>query len=273
MCGCVTTVTSETKSKTDSLLWFNFCDPTNLVFSETGHWVVGAGTAIIGASVDGLPRVMNFLVIPQMILASKCSMTDITEKSLCLTVDQNVPLQLKFWCELLVAIWKKLDQGLFYAICRPTCNLALKWSFTGVGVFMLSGMEMLWNHHNFLKYSYKWNEDSILKEDYCAIFLHFGAVCKKSMWHGTFMLGTLYDAIRPHTLAATVFNDFQLFGCEIHTVNAICKTVQTVRAAISGGASKMCNLYKSDAMLVSPIGPRNLTVSYFAGNQRLALYF
>ena len=64
VCGRVTNVTSEAKSKTDSLLWFNFCDPTNLVFSEAGHWVVGAGTVIIGASVDGLPGVVNFLVIP-----------------------------------------------------------------------------------------------------------------------------------------------------------------------------------------------------------------
>ena len=117
VCGRVTNVTSEAKSKTDSLLWFNFCDPTNLVFSEAGHWVVGAGTVIIGASVDGLPRVVNLLVVPQMILASKRSVTDITEKSLCLTVDQNVPLQLELWRELLVTIWKKkFDQDLSYAI-------------------------------------------------------------------------------------------------------------------------------------------------------------
>ena len=120
-----------------------------LVLSETGHWVVGAGTVIISASVDRLPGVVDFLVIPQMILASKRSMTDITEESLCLAVDQNVSLQLELWCELLVTIWgKSWIKSYFFAICWPTWNLALKWSFAGVRVFMLPVIKILWNHHD-----------------------------------------------------------------------------------------------------------------------------
>ena len=77
-----------------------------------------------------------------MILASKRSMTDITEKSFCLAVDQNVPFQLELWCELLVTICKKLDEDVFSQIYWITWNLALKWSFAGVRVFMLPEMEM-----------------------------------------------------------------------------------------------------------------------------------
>ena len=108
----VTVVTSGIKCKTPpfpaQLLWCHSCDRRGyLVFSETCHWVVCAGTGVIGAGVDGLPRVVNLLVIPQMILASKGSVANITEKSLCLAVDQDVPLQLELRRELLITIWKK----------------------------------------------------------------------------------------------------------------------------------------------------------------------
>ena len=55
-------------------------------------------------------------------------------------------------------------------------------------------------------------------EDYCAMLLHFGAVCKKAMWHDTFMLATLYDAILQHTFPTNVVKYFQ--SCL--SVNAIC---------------------------------------------------
>ena len=69
-------------------------------------------------------------------------MTDITEKSFCLAVDQNVPFQLELWCELLVTICKKINEDVFCQIYWITWNLALKWSFAGVRVFMLPEMEM-----------------------------------------------------------------------------------------------------------------------------------
>ena len=65
------------------------------MFSETGQRIVGPATSVIAAGVDSLARVVHLLVIPQMILSSKCSLANITEKGLGLTMNQNVPLELE----------------------------------------------------------------------------------------------------------------------------------------------------------------------------------
>ena len=64
------------------------------------------------------------------------------------------------------------------------------------------------SHHDPENYSYEWNEYSIKKifaQCYCILM----QCAEKAMWHGCFIVATLYDAIWQHTLQTTVFNDFQ----------------------------------------------------------------
>lgn len=61
------------------------------MFSEAGHRVVCAATAVIAAGVDGLAGVVHLFVIPQVVLPPERPVADITQKGLCLTMNQNMP--------------------------------------------------------------------------------------------------------------------------------------------------------------------------------------
>ena len=115
-------------------------------------------------------------------------------------------------------------------------------------------MSLKWKNYHHQNYWYEWNEDSI-KMDYCATLLNFAAVCKKSMWlwHGTFILATLCDAIwQSHTLKRYVFlKDFQSSSLRAELKQGNCFSVCACNLQICANcannhalASKMCILYK-----------------------------
>ena len=76
------------------------------------------------------------------------------------------------------------------------------------------------SHHDPENYSYEWNEYSIKKifaQCYCILM----QCAEKAMWHGCFIVATLYDAIWQQQFSM-IFKVVWVWN-----VNAICKTVQT----------------------------------------------